>query len=308
MNAAVIQAAGAVVWRKEKKKLKILLIHRPRRNDTSLPKGKLDPGEAAPEAAVREILEETGYRVHLGPPVDTVEYLTDIGPKVVNYWSAEVKDDDFKRNKFLPNEEVSEIEWVSPKKAIRKLTYSRDKDVLRKFRRLVKFGLLNSFSVTLLRHGKAVSFSNWDGSDKARPLEDKGHKQAKKIVATIRSFGPNRIYTSTATRCESTVAPLALATGLKVKSKDYLWQDFTEEALREIERFTRDRAAEGKSIVVCSHAPVIPLVLNGLGIALDVPLSAEVIRASHLAPGSFSVFHFVKMKKRTGILAVESFV
>lgn len=308
MNAAIIQAAGAVVWRKEKKNIKILLIHRPRRNDISLPKGKLDPGEAAPEAAVREILEETGYRVHLGPPVDTVEYLTDIGPKLVNYWSAEVNDDDFKRNKFLPNEEVSEIEWVSPKKAIRKLTYTRDKDVLRKFRRLVKFGLLNSFSITLLRHGKAVSFSNWHGSDIARPLEDKGHKQAKKIVATIRSYGPTRIYTSPAMRCESTVAPLALATGLKVKSKDYLWQDFSEESLREIERYARDRVAEGKSIVICSHAPVIPLLMNAIGLTLDVPLSAEVIRASQLAPGSFSVVHIAKVKKQSRILAVESFV
>ena len=110
-----VVAAGAVVWREQDGTPLVLLIHRDHHKDVSLPKGKVDPGEAVPTTAVREIDEETGYRVHLGAPLGTAEYVLPSGrDKVVHYWAARVSSKEFERaGRFTPNDEVASIEWVT---------------------------------------------------------------------------------------------------------------------------------------------------------------------------------------------------
>ncbi len=89
--ARIVYAAGAVLWRPvadSGESIEIAMIHRPRYDDWSLPKGKVDPGETAPVAAVREVFEETGQHSHLGRCLTTITYPIDQGIKKVHYWAA----------------------------------------------------------------------------------------------------------------------------------------------------------------------------------------------------------------------------
>lgn len=123
----VIEAAGGVVWRRSAKgNLKVLLVHRPRYDDWTLPKGKLDAGESAKAAALREVEEETGLRCRLGPELPSVRYTDrqDRG-KRVRYWAMEPED-----GEFAPNDEVDEVRWLKLAPAAELLTYAHDRPVL----------------------------------------------------------------------------------------------------------------------------------------------------------------------------------
>jgi 8-oxo-dGTP diphosphatase len=119
-----IEAAGGVVFGSGGR---VALVHRPRYDDWSLPKGKLDPGESFEQAALREVEEETGLRARLVRELPSVEYRDNKDrPKLVRYWLMEVEHDPG----FVPNDEVDELRWVQPDEALRLLTYDRDRDVL----------------------------------------------------------------------------------------------------------------------------------------------------------------------------------
>jgi 8-oxo-dGTP diphosphatase len=127
-NQQEVRAAGGVVWRAGTDGPEILLVHRPRYDDWSLPKGKLDPGESFEQAAVREVLEETGVAVRLGAPLDTARYRDHKGrDKVVRYWLMEVEDE----GALAPNDEVDEIRWVPAADAPVLLSYLRDAELVR---------------------------------------------------------------------------------------------------------------------------------------------------------------------------------
>src|SRR5208283_2712658 len=112
-DSGVIEAAGAVVWRHGPDGPEVLLIHRPRRDDWSLAKGKRDPGEQLPQTAVREVVEETGIRPILGGRLRSVSYLAGGRPKHVHYWAAaEPAPRAYPNVSFVPNHEVDEIEWL----------------------------------------------------------------------------------------------------------------------------------------------------------------------------------------------------
>ncbi len=137
MRRSLILAAGGIVTRPRKKSssngksfvIELLLIHRPGDNDWSFPKGKLDPGETSKRAARREVLEETGYCCKIGDEVGSVEYSTENQKsKRVTYYAMTVD-----RGSFVPNGEVDEIRWVTPKKALKLLTWRRDVDLLKRY-------------------------------------------------------------------------------------------------------------------------------------------------------------------------------
>jgi 8-oxo-dGTP pyrophosphatase MutT (NUDIX family) len=117
------EAAGGVVMRDDGR---VAVVHRPRYDDWSLPKGKLDPGESFEQAALREVEEETGLRCRLGRELPSVEYEVSGRPKLVRYWLMDVESDPG----FAPNSEVDELRWVSPADAAALLTYERDRRVL----------------------------------------------------------------------------------------------------------------------------------------------------------------------------------
>ncbi len=124
----MIEAAGGLVWRRSPKgALKVLLVHRPRYDDWSFPKGKLDPGESHLAAAVREVAEETGYDCRTDVELPEVRYDDRKGrSKRVRYWLMEPVD-----GAFAPNDEVDEILWIRlTRDAVDRLTYNHDARVL----------------------------------------------------------------------------------------------------------------------------------------------------------------------------------
>ncbi|HEY4420564.1 MAG TPA: NUDIX hydrolase, partial [Pseudonocardia sp.] len=106
-NNADVLAAGAVLWRPGIRGTELGLVHRPRYDDWTFPKGKLDAGETMPFAAVREVAEETGQRVRLGPALGDVHYSVAEGEKLVRYWGAEARG-----GEFVPGAETDELRLV----------------------------------------------------------------------------------------------------------------------------------------------------------------------------------------------------
>jgi 8-oxo-dGTP pyrophosphatase MutT (NUDIX family) len=130
-----VQAAGGAVWRRSPAGgLEVLLVHRPRYDDWTVPKGKLDAGEDHAAAAVREVEEETGLRCALGPELVSTEYVDRKGrPKQVRYWAMTPAG-----GVFTPTDEVDEVRWVPVEAAASLLTYARDRDVIDALRQVVR--------------------------------------------------------------------------------------------------------------------------------------------------------------------------
>ncbi|MFF7748387.1 NUDIX hydrolase [Streptomyces sp. NPDC007971] len=127
MNDTTVQAAGCVLWRRSPVHggLEICLVHRPKYDDWSHPKGKLKRGEAALAGALREVAEETGYAADPGPELPTMHYLANGRPKQVRYWAAEAT-----TGHFTPTAEVDRILWLSPGSARGRLTQPRDRELV----------------------------------------------------------------------------------------------------------------------------------------------------------------------------------
>jgi 8-oxo-dGTP diphosphatase len=124
-------AAGAVPWRHDDRHgVTVAVVHRPRYDDWSFPKGKRDPGESDEECACREVREETGLDGELGDELPSLRYVDNRGrDKVVRYWDMHVRDG----ARFVANDEVDELRWVSTTEAAALLSYPRDRLVLEAF-------------------------------------------------------------------------------------------------------------------------------------------------------------------------------
>ena len=124
----MIEAAGGVLWREDGGERQLAVIHRPKYDDWTLPKGKLDPGESHERAAVREVVEETGHAAELGADLGEILYEHDDRPKRVRYWSMRAVS-----GRFVPNREVDELRWLRPDDARRLLSYDRDREIVDRF-------------------------------------------------------------------------------------------------------------------------------------------------------------------------------
>ncbi|WP_435746576.1 NUDIX hydrolase [Microbacterium sp. PMB16] len=304
-----VYAAGAVVWRVVDGKLRILLIHRTKYRDVTLPKGKVDPGEMLAETAVREVHEETGIRVSLGVPVGVSRYhLASQKQKVVHYWAAEATDDAIRESTFVPNREIAALEWVSVKKASAKLSYPVDLEILDFFSHLVDDGALRTFPVIVLRHAKAMPRSEWDGTDAARPLTERGSRQAKSIVGPLRAFGVRKIVTSDAVRCVETVTPLARELDRKFVTTEKISQDAWEDGTDDLRHVVGRRVRAGKPAILCSHGPVLPGLLSEIALATGTIQGSYLSSAADLDPGAFSVVHLSSTNPGSGIIAIETHI
>lgn len=131
---ADVRAGGGALWRVDDVTLLVLLVHRPRYDDWTLPKGKCEPGESLLEAAIREVGEETGFGVEVGEDLGRVHYVDHKDrTKVVGYWAMTVTGGD-----FTPNDEVDEVQWLSVSEARVRLSYPHDRPVLDRLVRLAE--------------------------------------------------------------------------------------------------------------------------------------------------------------------------
>ncbi|RRJ87513.1 NUDIX hydrolase [Gulosibacter macacae] len=300
-----VYAAGALLWRVEAGKIRVLLIHRERHGDYSLPKGKVDAGETLPETAVREVWEETGYRVALGAPLGFIDYVLPSGrPKEVHYWSCEIGEADYQAHEFRPNSEVDQLEWMSPKKALARLSYERDREVVQLLLDRIERGVARTFPIIALRHSKAVPPLSWPGDDDSRPLTARGKAQSEQIVPILRAYLPQRIVTSTAVRCRATIAPLAHEVGITPESVRALSQSASasDGAIRQV--FDGILAARD-AVVVCSHSPVMPEIVSSLAHATQTRLSG-LSRQAMLSTAECSVMHVPSDDPSRGIVAAET--
>ncbi|WP_336652074.1 MULTISPECIES: NUDIX hydrolase [unclassified Leucobacter] len=309
-----VLAAGTVCWRRVydehgDPRVLVLLIHRAKQRDVSFPKGKLDPGESMPQAAVRETWEETGYLVRLGVNLGTIHYALSGGrSKTVQYWAAKVTAKAEASAKFVPGDEVQAIEWVPAEEARERLSYAADRELYDVFLQLAEHDLVDTFSVTLLRHAKAEPRSAAFPVDHLRPLADDGEAQAETLVPMLQAFGPRRIYSSTATRCLSTVAPLAERLGKRVRAKRSLSQDNWDEGdLSSLRKLVAKVVGRGRNTILCSHRPVLPDLARELALATGSPQGRYLAEAAALPPAGFSVLHFSRSRPEAGIVAVETY-
>ena len=251
VNTEPILAAGAVLWRPQEGTgtPEIAVVHRPRYDDWSLPKGKLDPGETAPVAAAREIAEETGFRAHLGRRLPSVSYSVDGIPKKVRYWVARCVG-----GEFTPNEEVDELKWLPVEQAMAQLEYSLDRKVLRRFTALPA----DTTTVLIVRHGTAGSKSRYTGDDRKRPLDKHGRAQAEALVSQLLAFGAGDLFAADRVRCHQTLDPLAEELGVPIRTESAL----TAEAYADNRKKARQRvleiAATAAHPVICTQGEVIP--------------------------------------------------
>ena len=307
MTDTAVYAAGAVIWRLVEGKLHILVIHRTAYADVTLPKGKVDPGEMLAETAVREVFEETGFRVSLGIPVGVSRYrMPNKRQKIVHYWAAEATEEAIRASRFVPNKEVAAIEWVTPKRARTYLSYPVDVEILDAFLKFVDDGVLQTFPLIVLRHGKAVGRDAWAGPDAQRPLTARGTRQANAIVGPLRAFGARRIVSSDAVRCVTTVTPLAAALGKTIRRTDLISQDAWEEDRADIRSVVGKRVRSGKPAVLCSHGPVLPAILNEIALATGTLRGSYLGSASTLDFAAFSVVHLSATNPGSGIVAIET--
>jgi 8-oxo-dGTP pyrophosphatase MutT (NUDIX family)/phosphohistidine phosphatase SixA len=303
----VVLAAGAVCWRIVGGKTQVLLVHRGERADTSLPKGKLDPGETPPQTAVREIAEETGLSITLGAPLGTTEYTMPGGrEKIVYYWAAEVNDGIAAASTFTPNQEIAAIEWLPIRAARAALTYERDRDVLDRFAERVTAGTARTFPIIALRHGKAVPPTSWDGPDATRPLLHRGLEQSQNVAPAVAAWSPKKLISSTATRCLATIEPIAVLTGLPVKQAVGLSQDAYEDGTAKVRRIVAKRLRKQESVVFCSHGPVLPEIIDAIAGATNTPLDAPLRRSAMLATSAFTVLHVSVEHPENGLVAIET--
>jgi 8-oxo-dGTP diphosphatase len=272
----LIRAAGAVLWRPHGDDVEVLLVHRPKYDDWSLPKGKLDDDEHVVAAAVREVREETGQWVRLGAPLATQHYAVDGRPKEVRYWAAEVRD----ASAFAPTHEIDRLAWLPADEACRQLTHPRDAELVR----AVLSEALRTWAMILLRHAEAVDRDAWRGQDKERPLTPAGLAQARRLPALLQSYGIERVVSSDAKRCVDTVQPYSLLSGRPVEVQPLFSEEgYDPGPAAAAGRELRDSAVP---VVVCSHRPVLP------DVAAVLCEGSEVSPPRHeLDPGAFWVVH-----------------
>ena len=274
-----VRAAGCVVWRPGTAGPEVALIHRPRYDDWSFPKGKLDPGESYVQAAVREVREETGYPVVLGRRLPTQVYDVSFGGparmKRVKYWAAQAAVD----AEFQPNSEVDRLEWLPLPAALSRLTRQTDRDLLRAF----AAAPVDTVPVLLLRHAEAVPRKRWDGAELERPLTAAGERDAEALVPVLAAYGDAALVASPYARCVATLRPAARSAGAETALEPALGEGADPDAGR---AWLRQVLKAGRTTVACTHRPVLPELLA------ESPLG-QAVRSGRraLAPAEAWVLH-----------------
>lgn len=252
-----VRAAGAVLWRPGRRGVEVALVHRPRYDDWSFPKGKGEPGEHPLATAAREVAEETGLVPVLGRRLPTSRYRSDGSPKRVHYWAAQA--DRATAAGFVAGGEVDDLEWLPLAAARERLSYPRDVPVLDGF----AAGPARTAAFILLRHARAAPKKAWRKAgwpdDLSRPLDDRGRAQARALAPLLGAFGTRRVASSAAERCVATVRPYAASAGAVIEAAPALTVGMASSAA--VRDQARGLVGAGSATVVCAHRENLPALL-----------------------------------------------
>ena len=277
-----IQAAGAIVWRRnESDAIEIALVHRPKYDDWSIPKGKVEGEESLIACAYREVVEETGFAVRFGQSIGSVHYEVNGLRKSVTYWSARLLGEQGKPNP----EEVDAVRWMSCEEAKEQLGRDSDRQIVETFQSIEP----DTKPLILLRHAKAIERQEWAGEDTDRPLSSLGERQAKRMLTNFLPFAVEEIHSSSAVRCYESITPLAR--GLNV---DFFFTDsLTEEVFHKNNerpfKYVQRLLVNDFTTLVCSHNPILPSIVSAFvdKFGVEVP-------STKLEPGDAWVAHHVE--------------
>jgi 8-oxo-dGTP pyrophosphatase MutT (NUDIX family)/phosphohistidine phosphatase SixA len=259
-----IDAAGGVVWRGTHRAVEVVVVHRARYDDWSLPKGKLEKGETQLAAAVREVGEEIGSTVAVSRRLRHVDYDVPAARKGekparkrVGFWAMQ-----HLAGSFTPSDEVDALEWLTPADAMQRLQYATDQAVLADFAELP----VPDAVVILVRHARAGRRSDWKGADSLRPLDHFGRMQAQGLVGFLGAFAPDALITADRARCVETVTPFAQAARLPLQV-DPAFDDETYESAPDAARTALYGLAKpGRVTVVCSQGMTIPWLVEQVAV------------------------------------------
>ncbi len=316
--ADAVLAAGALPWRRRRGELQVALVHRPRYDDWAWAKGKLEPNEGFPAAAVREVAEETGLRIRLGVPLPTAHYRVPRPgdaqgsgePKVVAYWAGHVLHGD-----GALAHEVDKIVWLNPAAASAALSYPRDSAQLDALVAADRQGHLGTWPLLLVRHAKATPRRHWSGPDWLRPLDERGFRQSADLVGLLQAYGVQRLRSSSATRCVQTLEPFAHVSGVRLRTTQWLSEEGFEQHPRRAADYLTDALRRGEPVAVCTHGPLVPGLLEQLASRIStrrrdrhasaLPLQPRQLLTPPMAKGEVVVAHVRGRGSRAAIVAVE---
>ncbi|MGN6793203.1 MAG: NUDIX hydrolase [Streptosporangiaceae bacterium] len=302
----VIHAAGAVIWRPGTAGIDVALVHRPRYDDWSHPKGKRQGGEHLLLTATREVKEETGFSVVLGRPLSGSVYEISSGTKHVSFWVARVEE----TTGFVPNDEVDEVAWLPVAAARERLSYERDVSLLDELLERP----VQTAPMIVLRHADAGSkrdsaSEHAAAEDLARPLDARGVTEARALASLLASYGRCQVISSAAERCLATVRPYAHAVGAQVQvepaftvvpgpispaellaaatGRDVGNQPHVTRSVDEIAGLASAFAVSGVPTLVCAHRENLPVIMD----AALTALGAGPLGGDPLGKSDFWVFH-----------------
>lgn len=310
----IVQAAGAVIWRlaedaqtyagtsipKTADDIDVMIVHRPKYNDWSWPKGKREIGEPLIACATREVEEETGLAVRLQTPLTTQRYrLGSRVTKAVYYWVGCLDIGQVAVRGRAPvtpasKREIDEIRWVSPHAALDLLTRRGDRRLLEEVMMKIDSGTLVTTPFIVMRHGKAISRKKWTEGEASRPLSREGVHEIRNCGEIFSAYGVEHLQTSPWRRCLSTAGAYAAVVGADVdiinEATEAAFEDDPNALSEHIRRQLRKVVREPVAFI--AHRPTLPAIFDQI-MKLTSPLVASKIpnKDPYLVTGEMLVAH-----------------
>ena len=362
-----VEAAGGIIYRKrnstnssnegEEAKIggnaikpsdddfELCLVYRPKYDDWSWPKGKNEPKESHRHTAVREVGEETGYSVTLGPHIAKIEYPLEregkkqtsksgntsrnSQPEVIkriHYWMMRLIDKPsaakrlpaFGPIKPAKPTEIGNVLWLTPSQARKKLTHDSDREVLDAFLEKLHAGQGEYSTLLLVRHGKAESRKTWQGSEATRPITPLGAAASYALGRELACYAPNKIISSPWKRCVETVAAFSHDSSLPIEQVAELTEDHHENQpkstlsvlineIQNLEQNEQNANTINKATVMCLHRPVIGTFFDYLREITKPRAHKRILsqKSPYMPTGSAIVLHIISTPKGARIIDIE---